>query len=560
VVATQKTLSESALGGHVYVMMIDDMTLVREFAASHSESAFAGLVERHIGLVHSSALRQSGDHQLAEDISQAVFIILARKAPSLGSKTVLSAWLYRTTRYATADALKARRRRQAHDQEAYMQSTLNEPDSDAWAQLAPVLDDALAELGETDRTALVLRFFENKTAREIAETLRMEEGAAQKRVTRALEKLRSLFVKRGVTLTAAAIAGAVGANAVQAAPVGLVVTISATAAKGVAVTATVTALVKGTMHMMTWIKLKLAVGVGLGVLLAGSVATMALIEKPSEAPTAPPTGSHAGVTFFSMLEGTPIVANAVFEKELFMDGIPAGARKQTFAILADGDNYRLSTGGTREGKFEGVSWQQLNGNLTLFDPKANKQGGNSGGTVEGESTCRMTVDLFLALGIRQMLPGSAVWDPDKHRFTAKTRDGKNLVVETTLENGVPVAAYLLTDDGQRSVRIQFIYSAGFYGGQVPIEFTAYWIKPGATDEQSPKLKIYSIRVRALEISDEHLDSDLLDPTQLAGTSTTFSYSNNILYWTKRNGEVSRVLTLEEGKKETERLKAIIRKK
>jgi hypothetical protein len=95
---------------------------------------------------------------------------------------------------------------------------------------------------------------------------------------------------------------------------------------------------------------------------------------------------------------------------------------------------------------------------------------------------------------------------------------------------------------------------------VPIEFTAYWIKPGATDEQSPKLKIYSIRVKALEISDEHLDTDLLDPTQLAGTSTTFSYSNNILYWTKRNGEVSRVLTLEEGKKETERLKAIIRKK
>jgi hypothetical protein len=314
------------------------------------------------------------------------------------------------------------------------------------------------------------------------------------------------------------------------------------------------------MQMMAWVKLKLAVGVGVGVLLAGSLATMALVEKSSEAPAVPPTGNHRGITFFSMLEKTPIIANAVFEKELFIDGIPAGARKQTFSFIADGDNYRLSTGGIREGKFEGVSWQQLNGNLTLFDPKANKPGGNSGGTVEGESTCRMTVDLFLTLGIRQMLPGSAVWDHDKNRFTAKTRDGNNLVVETTLEDGIPVAAYLLTDDGQRSVRIQFIYSAGFYGGQVPIEFTAYWIKPGAKDEQSPKLKIYSIRVKVLEISDEHLDTDPLDPTQLAGTSTTYFYSNNIVYWIRKNGAVSRVLTAEEYRKEIERLKADNRKR
>ena len=232
-------------------MMSDDMTLVREFAANQSEPAFAALVERHIALVHSAALRQVGDAHLAEEITQAVFIILARKAASLGSKTVLSAWLYRTTRYAAADALRARRRRQAREQEAHMQSILNQPDAEAWAQLAPLLDDALAELGETDRTALVLRFFENKTAREIAGNLRMEEAAAQKRVARALEKLRAIFVKRGVTLTATVIAGAVAANAVQAAPVGLAVKISVVAAKGAAVTTSITTLVKGTIKMMT---------------------------------------------------------------------------------------------------------------------------------------------------------------------------------------------------------------------------------------------------------------------------------------------------------------------
>jgi len=115
----------------------------------------------------------------------------------------------------------------------------------------------------------------------------------------------------------------------------------------------------------------------------------------------------------------------------------------------------------------------LNGNLVLFDPKINQHDGNSGGVAEQESVCKMTVDLFLSLGIKEMLPDSAVWDQDKRHFTAKTKDGKNLAVETTLENGVPAAAYILADDGQKHEKIEFKYSPGFYGGQVPTEFTAY---------------------------------------------------------------------------------------
>ena len=149
-------------------MMSDDMTLVREFAASRSDPAFAALVERHLGLVHSSALRQVGDAQLAEEITQAVFIILARKAGSLGAKTILSAWLYRTTRYAVSTHIRAAVRRTQREQEAYMQSTVNQPDADAaWTQLAPLLDDALAKLSAADRHAIVLRYFDGKSLGEV---------------------------------------------------------------------------------------------------------------------------------------------------------------------------------------------------------------------------------------------------------------------------------------------------------------------------------------------------------------------------------------------------------
>jgi RNA polymerase sigma factor (sigma-70 family) len=298
-------------------MMSDDMTLVREFAANQSEPAFAALVERHIALVHSAARRQVGDAHLAEEITQAVFIILARKAAALGSKTVLSAWLYRTTRYAAADALRARRRRQVREQEAHMQSILNQPDTEAWAQLAPLLDDALAELGETDRTALVLRFFENKTAREIAGALRMEEAAAQKRVARALEKLRAIFVKRGVTLTATVIAGAVAANSVQAAPVGLAATVAATAAKGTTVAATIAGLVRGTTKLMVWAKFKITAGVSVAALLAGGMAGV-LVLHSTKAPSFNPvlTRQMIQAVFSRMSSPLPAQMRFVAEVEL----------------------------------------------------------------------------------------------------------------------------------------------------------------------------------------------------------------------------------------------------
>ena len=245
----------------------DDSQLLHEFSERQSDVAFAALVARHVNLVYSVARRQTGNPHAAEEITQAVFIILARKAASLGPKTILSGWLFQTARLTAANFLRGQIRRQEREQEAYMQSLSTEPEPDVWPQIAPLLDDALDRLGERDRHAIVLRFFENRSLGEVGAALGASEDAAKMRVNRALEKLRKIFTKRGVSLTTTIIAGAISANSVQAAPVGLAVIVT-TAAKVTAVSTTLAALVEATMKTMTWLKLKFAVGVGTAALLA----------------------------------------------------------------------------------------------------------------------------------------------------------------------------------------------------------------------------------------------------------------------------------------------------
>jgi RNA polymerase sigma factor (sigma-70 family) len=239
-------------------MMTHDMELVREYAEHHSERAFETLVSRHISLVYSSALRQARDPHLAEEITQAVFIILARKAGSLSPKTILPGWLYRTTGYTAANVLRVQSNRQRREQEAYMQSTTEDavPQPD-WLELSPLLDDAMSRLGQADRDALLLRFFKNKTLQEVGEELGVAERAAQKRVARGLEKLRAFFSRRGVQVSVVFIAGAVAANSVQAAPPALIQSVSVAAiANGGAASASTLALVKGGLKLLAWAKAK----------------------------------------------------------------------------------------------------------------------------------------------------------------------------------------------------------------------------------------------------------------------------------------------------------------
>jgi uncharacterized protein (TIGR03435 family) len=255
---------------------VTDMELVREYCARQSEPAFETLVHRHVNLVYSAALRQVGNPAQAEEITQAVFVILARKAARLRPDAVLAAWLHETARHLAASFLRGEIRRRRREQEAYMQSTL-QPSSDesVWEQLAPLLDEAIGRLRTADRNVVALRYFQNKSAHEIAAALNIGEEAAKKRLLRAVEKLRLDFYKRGINVSTAALSGAVLTHSVEAAPAALAKTATAVAlAKGAMASTSTLTLIKGALKIMAWTKATTTTVVGVGVLLAVGTATV----------------------------------------------------------------------------------------------------------------------------------------------------------------------------------------------------------------------------------------------------------------------------------------------
>ena len=351
--------------------MNDDLKLLGDFARDNSEAAFATLVSRHVNLVYSVALRSARDAHLAEEITQAVFIILARKADSLGDQTILPGWLCRTARYASANALTIQRRRQQREQEAYMESILNESANEpipeeTWTHIAPLLDGALDKLGQKDHDALVLRFFENKNFAEVGAALGASEDAAKMRVQRALEKLRKIFTKRGIVSTTTILAGAISANAVQAAPVGLAKAATAIGiAKGASAGTATLFLVKGALKTMAWMKIKSAIGIGAAALFLSAAVAVALSNK----------------NFNDKFDPAAVaILNKVFEKYgsltnysdtgFSIEEMNGQRRTNTFTIqLGRPDLYRIEWKYAAQENFDGAIWSMGAGDFEFLTHK-----------------------------------------------------------------------------------------------------------------------------------------------------------------------------------------------
>lgn len=248
--------------------MNDDATLLQGYAHHRSESDFAELVRRHVNLVYSAALRQvNGDVHLAQDVTQVVFTDLARKASSLANHRVLAGWLFTSTRFAAAKLVRGEQRRRFREQEAQSMQEISSSDLSAsldWERVRPVLDQALSELSERDREAILLRYLEGRDFAQVGEKLALSDNAARMRVDRAVDKLRALLARRGVTSTAAALALALANQAVVAAPAGLALTVTGAALAGAAVTGTTAA----TLTFMSLTKLQ--IGIAATVVLAGA--------------------------------------------------------------------------------------------------------------------------------------------------------------------------------------------------------------------------------------------------------------------------------------------------
>lgn len=256
-----------------------DSELLREYANGNAEWAFAEIVHRHTSLVYSAALRQVLSPDLAAEVAQTVFVGLARGAralsPRLSPEASLAGWLCRSARNVSLNLRRDEFRRRSRERLAMEQPDTNPEASPDWDKLRPVVDEALSELSETDHDALVMRYFKNQDLLSVGLALGVSDDAAQKRISRALEKLRDFLSRRGITTTAATLAVLLSANAVQTAPAGLAVAISSAAAlAGTALTSTTAATIATQALVMTTLQKTLVI---LAIVAAG-MATPLVIQ------------------------------------------------------------------------------------------------------------------------------------------------------------------------------------------------------------------------------------------------------------------------------------------
>ena len=335
---------------------LDDWHLLRRFAEHDSQEAFAALTARYLNLVYSVCRRELADAETAEDVTQAVFLILARKAPALGRNVVLSGWLFQTARFAAKNARIQAQRRAAYEQKAAgaMQQQSEEREDAAWSEIEPLLNRSLAALRDGERDCVLLRFFQGLSFAEAGTALGLSEEAVRKRVGRALEKMRRFFGKEGVLIPSVALAALLSAHAAKAAPA----TVAATVAHlitGIA-PGPISLLAKGTLHAMRIAKLKATIGLVAVVLVGGAVYTFVRAEVAQAAQEHRETVMllNAPVPFPDTVQPTPGAKDAdrnvvLTGRVFYEDGSPAGgvqvvAQSQTKAIIQQFDALRARLG------------------------------------------------------------------------------------------------------------------------------------------------------------------------------------------------------------------------
>ena len=266
---------------------MSDFELLRRYARERRQEAFAEIVSRYVNLVYSAALRQMGDHHRAEDVTQAVFIVLARKAHSIGEKVMLGGWLLRTTGFAVRNLLRDEKRRKSHEKKA---APMNPIENDvaktqAWEQIGPLLDEGIRRLPVKARDAVILRFLEERSPQDVAKRLGISEEAARQRVSRAVELLREYFARRGAVVPAAVVAVVMLERAVQVAPGALAVSAASAAA-------TATPLSNGVLAMILMSKIKAVAVMLLVVSLFGAVTAAVLRAGAGPSGATPPAGAQ----------------------------------------------------------------------------------------------------------------------------------------------------------------------------------------------------------------------------------------------------------------------------
>jgi RNA polymerase sigma factor (sigma-70 family) len=319
--------------------MTDHRTLLADYAANGSEEAFRELVARYIDLVYSTAVRLvNGDTHRAEDVAQTVFADLARLAGKFSQDVMLGGWLHRRTWHVATTLMRNERRRQNRERQAAEMNTLQDNPEGQFERIAPLLDEAINQLGASDRAAIVMRFFEHRDLRAVGLALGSNEDAAQKRVSRAVEKLRCHFARRGIVASSTVIASVIAAHAVHAAPAGLASAVTTASLAGAAGSSSL-----GLTSI--WLKTML---VNKTTLIAAAVILTATAVSISTVKTQH-ARANAPVTAASLRQG--LVLDMTFDQDEASSGVITDSSGK-----AKGGKITDSSGQGNHGVAAGVRW------------------------------------------------------------------------------------------------------------------------------------------------------------------------------------------------------------